>query len=154
LQPLGEPREHFGYLDRLTHPVVEGTSDVPTPGSPPPVKAGEFFLGYLDETGGTPELPQPEQLTRNGSFLVYLRLQEHVGVFRDFLRTHGGATLEEQELMAAKLMGRWRSGAPLVLARSATSSSAAAAPTARSCRRVLRTTAPIAASPPSWDAPA
>jgi len=42
-------------------------------------------------------------------------MEEHVGAFRDFLREHG-RTPEEQELIAAKLMGRWRSGAPLVLA--------------------------------------
>jgi deferrochelatase/peroxidase EfeB len=60
-------------------------------------------------------LPQPEILSRNGSYLAYRRLQEHVGVFRDFLRQQGD-TPEEQELIAAKLMGRWRSGAPLVLA--------------------------------------
>src|SRR5256884_3488813 len=30
----------------------------------------------------------------------------------DFLRAHG-ETPEQQELIAAKLMGRWRSGAPL-----------------------------------------
>jgi deferrochelatase/peroxidase EfeB len=36
--------------------------------------------------------------------------------FRDFLREQGGPTAEEQELLAAKLMGRWRSGAPLALA--------------------------------------
>ena len=41
-------------------------------------------------------------------------LQEHVGRFRDFLRQYD-ETPEEQELLAAKLMGRWRSGAPLVL---------------------------------------
>src|SRR5688572_7160419 len=35
--------------------------------------------------------------------------------FRDFLRQHGGPTAEGQELIAAKLMGRWRSGAPLIL---------------------------------------
>jgi deferrochelatase/peroxidase EfeB len=115
LPPYGEPREHFGYLDRLTHPSIEGTDDTPTPGSIPAVKPGEFFLGYPDEGGGTPALPHPESLTQNGSFLAYVRLQEHVGAFRDFLRTHGGPTREEQELMAAKLMGRWRSGAPLVL---------------------------------------
>ena len=60
-------------------------------------------------------LPQPEILSRNGSYMAYRRLQEHVGRFRDFLREHG-KTPEEQELIAAKLMGRWRSGAPLVLA--------------------------------------
>jgi deferrochelatase/peroxidase EfeB len=115
LPPFGEPREHFGYLDRLTHPAIEGTDDTPTPGSIPQVKAGEFFLGYPDESGGAPVLPQPDALSRNGSYLAYLRMQEHVGAFRDFLRTHGGPTRDEQELMAAKLMGRWRSGAPLVL---------------------------------------
>jgi deferrochelatase/peroxidase EfeB len=116
LRPLGEPREHFGYLDRLTHPVIDGTGEHSTPGSSPPVKAGEFFLAYPDESGETPALPHPEQLTQHGSYLAYLRLQEHVGIFRDFLRTEGGPTRDEQELMAAKLMGRWRSGAPLVLA--------------------------------------
>jgi deferrochelatase/peroxidase EfeB len=47
--------------------------------------------------------------------MAYRRMQEHVGKFRDFLRQHG-QTPQEQELVAAKLMGRWRSGAPLVLA--------------------------------------
>lgn len=111
----GEPREHFGYRDRLTYPVIEGTGEVAPPGSLPPIKAGEFFLGYMDESGTKPGMPQPETLFRNGSYLAYLRLQEHVGAFRDFLREHG-QTREEQELVAAKLMGRWRNGAPLVLA--------------------------------------
>jgi Dyp-type peroxidase family len=111
----GEPREHFGYRDRLTHPVIEGTGEVSPPGSLPPLKAGEFFLGYIDESGTKPLMPQPDTVFRNGSYLAYLRLQEHVGAFRDFLREHG-QTREEQELVAAKLMGRWRSGAPLVLA--------------------------------------
>ena len=111
----GEPREHFGYRDRLTHPVIEGTGEVSPPGSLPPIKAGEFFLGYMDESGTKPLMPQPETLFRNGSYLAYLRLQEHVGAFRDFLREQG-QTRDEQELVAAKLMGRWRSGAPLVLA--------------------------------------
>jgi deferrochelatase/peroxidase EfeB len=110
----GEPREHFGYRDRLTSPVIEGTGEEPPPGSLPPLKAGEFFLGYVDESGSQPLMPQPESLSRNGSYLAYLRLQEHVGAFRDFLHQHG-QTREEQELVAAKLMGRWRSGAPLVL---------------------------------------
>ncbi len=115
IPPYDYAKEHFGYRDRLSHPVIEGTSVQPTPGSGVPLKAGEFFLGYRDETGLTPALPQPEVLTRNGSFLAYLRLEEHVGTFRDFLRAQG-STAEEQELAAAKLMGRWRSGAPLTLA--------------------------------------
>lgn len=111
----GEPREHFGYLDRLSQPVIEGTGEVPAPGSGPAIKAGEFMLGYVDESGSTPAMPQPESLSRNGSYLAYIRMQEHVGAFRDCLREQG-KTRDEQELVAAKLMGRWRSGAPLVLA--------------------------------------
>jgi deferrochelatase/peroxidase EfeB len=115
IPPFDAVREHFGYRDRLSQPVIEGTGVEPTPGSGPPIKAGEFFLGYPDEDGPPAGLPQPEILSRNGSYLAYLRLEEHVGAFRDFLRQHG-ETREEQELVAAKLMGRWRSGAPLVLA--------------------------------------
>jgi deferrochelatase/peroxidase EfeB len=115
IPPYGCAHEHFGYRDRLSQPVIEGTGEEPTPGSGPPIKAGEFFLGYVDESGFETPLPQPEHLSRNGSYLAYLRMHEHVGAFRDFLRQHG-STPEEQELVAAKLMGRWRSGAPLVLA--------------------------------------
>ena len=113
--PFDYAHDHFGYRDRLSQPVIEGSGDVPTPGSGAPLKAGEFILGYPDEDGPPANLPQPEILSRNGSYMAYRRLQEHVGAFREFLRRHG-KTPEERELVAAKLMGRWRSGAPLVLA--------------------------------------
>ena len=116
IPPFDHVREHFGYRDRLTTPEIEGSGIEPTPGSGPPIKAGEFILGYPDEDGPPVNLPQPEILSRNGSFMAYRRLQQHVGAFRDFLREQGGPTSDEQELLAAKLMGRWRSGAPLALA--------------------------------------
>jgi deferrochelatase/peroxidase EfeB len=113
--PFDYAHDHFGYRDRMSQPVIEGSGEEPTPGSGAPLKAGEFILGYPDEDGPPANLPQPETLSRNGSYMAYRRLQEHVGAFRDFLKKHG-QTHEEQELVAAKLMGRWRSGAPLVLA--------------------------------------
>jgi deferrochelatase/peroxidase EfeB len=113
--PFDYVHEHFGYRDRLTTPGIEGLGPEPTPGSHPPSKPGEFFLGYPDETGLIPAQPQPEILSKNGSFLAYRKMREHVGAFRDFLKANG-KTVEEQELVAAKLMGRWRTtGAPLVL---------------------------------------
>ncbi|MGH7845572.1 MAG: Dyp-type peroxidase [Candidatus Binatia bacterium] len=114
--PFDYAHDHFGYRDRLSQPVIEGAGEEPTPGSGGPLKPGEFILGYPDEDGVIANSPQPEVLGRNGSYMAYRCLQEHVGAFRDFLREHG-KTPEEQELMAAKLMGRWRSGAPLVLSR-------------------------------------
>jgi Dyp-type peroxidase family len=113
--PFTYAHEHFGYRDCLSQPYIKGIDGEPTPGSGPAVNAGEFFLGYPDENGPPSGLPQPEILSHNGSYLAYLRLEEHVGAFRDYLRQHG-ETAEQQEWIAAKLMGRWRSGAPLVQA--------------------------------------
>ena len=112
--PFDHAHDHFGYRDRLSQPVIEGSGEESTPGSGAPLKPGEFILGYPDEDGPPANLPQPELLSRNGSYMAYRRLEEHVVRFRDFLRQHG-QTAEERELIAAKLMGRWRSGAPLVL---------------------------------------
>jgi deferrochelatase/peroxidase EfeB len=113
--PLDYVHEHFGYRDRITTPVIEGMGIEATPGSHAPSKPGEFFLGYPDEAGVIPNQPQPEILSKNGSFLGYRKVREHVGAFRDFLKANGN-TPEEQELVAAKIMGRWRkTGAPLVL---------------------------------------
>jgi Dyp-type peroxidase family len=115
IPPFDYVHEHFGYRDRLTTPVLEGMGIEPMPGSHPASKAGEFFLGYPDETGVMQVQPSPEILSKNGSYLAYRKMDEHVGAFRDFLKANG-ETEEEQELIAAKIMGRWRkSGAPLVL---------------------------------------
>jgi len=113
--PFDHAHDHFGYRDQLTGPVIEGSGDEPAPGGGGALKPGEFILGYPDEEGQQAALPRPEILARNASFMAYRRLQEHVGRFREFLARHG-ETPEERELLAAKLMGRWRSGAPLVLA--------------------------------------
>lgn len=116
--PFNYAHDHFGFRDRLSQPVIAGSGEDPTPGSGAPLAAGEFILGYPDETGSMPDQPSPAELSRNGSYLAYRRLQEHVGLFRSYLSENAG-TPEEQELLAAKFMGRWRSGAPLVLAPTA-----------------------------------
>ncbi|MFZ1161785.1 Dyp-type peroxidase [Mycobacterium sp.] len=113
--PFNYAHDHFGFRDRLSQPVIEGSGDEPTPGSGAPLKPGEFILGYPDENGPVADLPQPEVLSRNGTYMAYRRLQEHVGLFRDYIREQA-QTPDDEELLAAKFMGRWRSGAPLVLA--------------------------------------
>ena len=52
--PFDYAHDHFGYRDRLSQPVIEGTGETPTPGSGAPLKPGEFILGYPDETGPAP----------------------------------------------------------------------------------------------------
>ncbi|WP_327098352.1 peroxidase [Nocardia vinacea] len=113
--PFDYAHDHFGFRDRLSQPVIAGSGEAPTPGSGAALQPGEFILGYPDEERPARALPQPEVLFRNGSYMAYRRLQEHVGAFRNYLREHAD-TPDGQNLIAAKLMGRWRSGAPLVLA--------------------------------------
>jgi deferrochelatase/peroxidase EfeB len=69
--PFEYAHDHFGYRDRLSQPVIEGTGEVPTPGTGAPLKPGEFILGYPDEGGPPANLPQPEILSRNGSYMAY-----------------------------------------------------------------------------------
>ena len=60
-------------------------------------------------------MPQPDILGRNGTYVGFRKYQSRVGAFNRFLRANG-STEAERELLAAKLVGRWRSGAPLTLA--------------------------------------
>jgi Dyp-type peroxidase family len=113
--PFNYAHDHFGFRDRLSQPVMKGSGEEPTSGSGPALEPGEFILGYPDEFSPSPKIPEPEALSRNGSYMAYRRLQEHVGAFRAYLADNAESP-QEQELLAAKFMGRWRSGAPLVLA--------------------------------------
>ncbi len=98
--PFGYAHDHFGYRDRLSQPVIEGTEDIPYAGCGGPLKAGEFILGYPDESGQPYPMPMPE-VSRNGSYMAYRRLEEHVGKFREFLvgarRNAGGAGADRRE---------------------------------------------------------
>jgi Dyp-type peroxidase family len=110
---LPDDKEPFGFRDGISHPAIE---DSGIPGSNPrekPLKAGEFVLGYPDELGGV-QKTEPELLGQNGSYVVFRKLHQRVTDFRRYLSANS-KSLEEQELLAAKMMGRWRSGAPLAL---------------------------------------
>jgi Dyp-type peroxidase family len=124
---LPEGRNPFGFRDGLHNPRV-GSSGAPLPNTQPsasgsdrplevdaPVKPGEFVLGYEDELGQIAQSPRPEQLRLNGTFVAFRKFRADVAAFRRFLRDNSNSP-EEEELLAAKMVGRWRSGAPLVLA--------------------------------------
>jgi len=108
-------RNSLGYKDGIDQPAIEGSGVNPLPGQGEPIKPGEFILGYPGESGFPLPMPQPEVLGRNGTYVGFRKYQSRVGAFNRFLQAHG-STDEERELLAAKLVGRWRSGAPLVLA--------------------------------------
>jgi Dyp-type peroxidase family len=111
---LPDEREPFGFKDGISHPAIEGSG---IPGTNPheqPLKPGEFVLGYPDEISDQPQIPQPEILGRNGSYVVFRKLHQRVAAFRQYLKANASSA-QAEELLAAKMMGRWRSGAPLAL---------------------------------------
>jgi deferrochelatase/peroxidase EfeB len=105
----------LGYKDSIGQPAIEGSGVGSLPGQGPPIKAGEFILGYPGEAGVPLPMPRPDVLGRNGTFAGLRKYQSRAGTFNRFLREHA-RTGQERELLAAKLVGRWRSGAPLTLA--------------------------------------
>ena len=54
---LPDGRNPFGFKDGLHNPHVEGSGAALHPGSGPPIKAGEFIMGYPDELGVTATRP-------------------------------------------------------------------------------------------------
>jgi len=107
-------RTTFGFRDGISHPNIEG---VGLPGSNPqeaPINAGEFILGYPDETGSLPPMPSPDVLGRNGTYVVVRKIHTNVAAWRRYLRANTSSA-QEEALMAAKMVGRWPSGAPLTL---------------------------------------
>jgi Dyp-type peroxidase family len=131
--------EPFGFRDGISQPAIEGLPSAGTPVNA--VKAGEFVLGYPNEYGlltGRPLVPVPAggerglppdtrgsglgDLGRNGTYLVIRQLQQDVGGFWQFVdrvarrardsAPDAGAGVR----LAAKIVGRWPSGAPLTLA--------------------------------------
>jgi Dyp-type peroxidase family len=133
---LDNQREHFGWADGFGQPSIEGAPVEPRPGQGVPqtdgitwrdLKAGEFVLGYPDEDGHVVEGPSAP-LLRNGTYMVYRKLYQDVARFRRELRAEAaryGETVGLQasldgdqlyELMAAKVVGRWRDGVAIELA--------------------------------------
>ena len=111
---LPTEKEAFGFKDGIGHPAIEGSGIPGTNPNERPLKPGEFVLGYPDEMSEAPSIPQPEILGRNGTYVVFRKLHQRVAAFRQYLKANSSSR-EEEEWLAAKMMGRWRSGAPLAL---------------------------------------
>ena len=70
MHPLGG-RDHFGFLDGVSQPVIDGGGVEPRPGDGVfdkrgnwrAMRAGDFILGYIDEDGVLPEAPRPRSAT-------------------------------------------------------------------------------------------
>ncbi len=138
-------KEHFGFTDGISQPTIEGLSrrkDTP----PNTIRAGEFLLGYVNEYNLYTDRPLLDRsldpggllasdaqgsgkadLGRNGTYLVFRHLAQDVRGFWRFIdsatrsassepATDGPDDAERRTWLAAHLVGRWPSGAPVTLA--------------------------------------
>ncbi len=166
--PVGESgesgvsrREHFGFRDGISQPVIRGSQRSGSKPAPrDQIAAGEFLLGYRNDQGFfTPpiavgaeldvhnSLPtvtatdatrfprygdqsaaaELRDLGRNGSFMVIRQLHQDVSGFEEAIERHAKALATKYrdlsaftgakinaEWVAAKIIGRWRDGSPLV----------------------------------------
>jgi deferrochelatase/peroxidase EfeB len=109
-------KAHFEYRDGFSQPTIDCGIGNPVPDKQPIAPTGEFLLGYPSQFDQlTYRVPVPDELGRNGSFMVLRILEQDCAAF-DALLAHS----EERygiagELLAAKIVGRWRNGTPLTV---------------------------------------
>ncbi len=128
--------EPFGFADGISQPKIDWSQqrDMLTGqidyGNV--VALGEFLLGYrneygnytdrplLDSTAATENLlaaedaPNKKDIGRNGTYLVMRDLQQDVRRFWQFISKNAGADQATMEKIASAMVGRTRSGDPLV----------------------------------------
>jgi Dyp-type peroxidase family len=107
--------EPFGFRDGLSQPSIRDPKAGPwrRTQSDPPLAPGEFVLGYEDEGGTVP--PAPPELGPSGSYMVVRKLEQDVDGFWESIAAEAGPDPENRQRLAAKILGRWPDGTPLVL---------------------------------------
>ncbi|KAI1339968.1 Dyp-type peroxidase [Xylariaceae sp. FL0016] len=116
--------EHFGFNDGLSQPAVKGVNTLP---SETPVAQGVILLGREGDNGVAPAgdttgpgITRPSWAI-DGSFLAFRYLQQLVPEFDAFLEANAldvpkpilPGDPSGAELLGARLVGRWKSGAPI-----------------------------------------
>jgi len=119
------------YLTKrsVQQPDPDGTGTEYAEIGKPLVCAGQFVLGYAQELDSAPRQPGPPRplepapnsiapaWAANGSFLVFRRLKQDVHGFYAFIEENVSSVARPDlnaQRLAAMLVGRWPSGAPVV----------------------------------------
>lgn len=107
-------KAHFGYCDGFSQPTIDCGLGNPVPDKQPIAPVGEFLLGYPSQFDQfSYPVPAPDELGRNGSFMVLRILEQDCAAFDKLLAQSQQQYGISGELLAAKLVGRWRNGTPL-----------------------------------------
>ncbi len=128
--------EPFGFHDGMGQPAIRGLDGQGVP-------TGEFVLGHLNHYGLVPPVPVVPRdldpggllpalanthhadggwrdLGRNGTYVVYRKLHQDVAGFWRFMQAEASRSgkpgdVERMIWLAARCVGRWPGGTPLVL---------------------------------------
>ncbi len=109
---------HFGYRDGITSPEIDWSGT----GTAGRTDFREFVIGYpSDSYKVAPISPGPwRDLTTDASFACVAWIQQEVAAFNHFLADNASLVKGmapaglEKEWLAAKMMGRWPDGSPVV----------------------------------------
>jgi Dyp-type peroxidase family len=125
-------REHFGFKDGISQPILQGSADAERfPESIHVTALGEFVIGYPNaagvsigrEDGAKRSIPLPAVgdcpgFGRNGTYLVLRQLQQHVEAFwaemTERTMVKGRRDADAERRLAEKIVGRSVDGTPLV----------------------------------------
>lgn len=114
-------RVHFGYRDGIAQPRIDGAPELPgkpvRPDAQPLAPAGDFLLGggYENSFGGNHLGDLPAALGTNATYGAFRLLGQDAAAFERFIHAFKPRWDMDAEMVAAKLMGRWRNGVPLSL---------------------------------------
>src|SRR4051794_23607363 len=116
---LGGGKLHFGYTDGISQPDIRWDD---APDAPAQLNFRRFLLGYsTPEHSSAPSEGAAADLVRGSAYGMFRWIHQDVATFNRFLAEEGPrlfrdlAPADAGELLAAKLLGRWRDGTPLVL---------------------------------------
>jgi Dyp-type peroxidase family len=135
--PDKKTKEHFGFMDGISQPIIKGfNKSGEIMDDKELFNPGEFILGfanqyqtythtpYIQNVQGSHSLHALDPVTgkkdlgKNGTYLVFRQMEQHVEKFWRYLFHNSkekAATQNERAIkLAAKMVGRWPEGEPLV----------------------------------------
>jgi Dyp-type peroxidase family len=108
---------HFGFVDGLSQPQIAGRPGDRVADMQPDAPTGDFLLGkdYTNTYRGNYLGDIPPALGDNGTYMALRILQQDCAAFERFIQTTGERFDMAPQLVAAKMVGRWRDGTPLAV---------------------------------------
>jgi Dyp-type peroxidase family len=102
--------EHFGFMDGISQPAVKGFDNTTVPGQTV-IDPGFFLFG---EAGDSLASSRPSW-AKDGTIMAFRQLQQLVPEFDKFVADQAAANGISADLLGARIVGRWKSGAPVDL---------------------------------------